>query len=234
MAKNKQQETILDREIDLQEQYGKAEDFIEKNRNLVIAIGALILLVAIAYFGFYRVYLPGQEAEANANMYKAQQYFQKDSFRLAINGDGNNDGFLDIIDSYSGMTKSANLAQYYTGISYLNMGKYDEAIEHLSNYSGSDMMTSAMATGAIGDAHMELQNVDQGIKYYKQAANSSDNKFTAPLFLWKAGMALESQGKFSEAKNMYSQIKSKYPDAGDPTNLNIDIDKYLARVEARL
>ncbi len=234
MAKNKQQDTILDREIDLQEQYGKAEDFFEKNRNLIVGLGALILLVAIAYFGFYRVYLPGQEAEANANMYAAQQYFQKDSFRLAINGDGNNDGFLDIIDSYSGMTKSANLAQYYAGVSYLNMGKYDEAIDHLSNYSGKDLMTAAMAKGAIGDAYMELQNPDQGISYYKKAANASSNQFTAPLFLWKAGMALESQGNYSEAKNMYRQIKDKYPDATKAGNLNIDIDKYLTRVEAKL
>ena len=55
-----------------------------------------------------------KENEAKAQMWMAEQYFERDSFNLALNGDGNYLGFLDIIEEY-GITKSANLANYYYG-----------------------------------------------------------------------------------------------------------------------
>ncbi len=230
MSKKKQQDTLLDKEIDLQESYSKAENFINDNKGLVLGIAALILIGLIAYFGFNNIYLAGQEKDAQASMYKAQQYFAKDSFNLALNGDGNHLGFLDVIDEYSGMTKSAKLANYYAGVSYLNMGNYEDAIKYLSNFSSDDIMVSTMAIGAMGDAYMELGQNDKGISQYKKAANNSKNEFTAPLFLMKAAMALEAEGKFKDAKGYYDRIKADFPKSTQAS----DIDKYIARVAAKI
>src|ERR1035437_6190261 len=78
----------------------RTEQYIEENqKSLMIIAGAIIAVVAI-YFAFNRFYLKPKEEKAQTQMFVAEQYFEKDSFRLALNGDGNYPGFLGIIDEY--------------------------------------------------------------------------------------------------------------------------------------
>ncbi len=227
-------QTILDQEIDLQEQYSKAETFVTNNRGVILGLVGLVGLLLAAIFFFRSVYIPGQNDEASAAMFQAEKYFAQDSFKLALNGDGTADGFLDIIDSYSGMTDAANLAQYYAGVSYLNLGQFEDALSHLGNFSSNDEVVSSMALGAMGDAHMELGNNDQGINYYKKAARNSANGYTAPMFFMKAGAALEKAGNFSDAASMYKEIVDNYSKDEYVSNGVIrNAEKYLSRAESR-
>ena len=108
----------------------KTEQYIEENqRSLTIIVSVIAVIIAI-YLGYKKFYLAPTEKEAQAEMYMAEKYFEADSFRLALEGDGSYLGFLDIIDEY-GITKSANLAHYYTGICFLRMGDFESAIEEL-------------------------------------------------------------------------------------------------------
>ena len=96
------------------------EHFIEQNqRTITIALIVIVAVVGI-FLGYKRFIVSPKEKEAQSQMFAAEQYFEKDSFNLALNGDGNYLGFLDIIDQYK-VTKSAKLARYYTGISYLKL-----------------------------------------------------------------------------------------------------------------
>lgn len=65
-----------------------------------------------------------------------KEYFisEKDSFQLALQGNGADFiGFKAIADEYSS-TKAGNLAAAYSGLSLYNLGKYDEAITYLKNF----------------------------------------------------------------------------------------------------
>lgn len=230
MSKAKKTKTFLDEEIDLQESYSKAEHFIHDNRNRILMVLGAVGLVLALVIGFNSIYLPGQEKNAQADMFVAQQYFKKDSFNLALNGDGNYPGFLKIIDDNSGMTKAVNLAYYYAGICYLNMGKFDECIKYLSKFDGDDPVIASVAYGALGDAYSELGKMDKAIDYYKKAANVSKNEFSAPLNLMKAALALETQGNYKGAKGLYEEIKKSYPESQQGR----EIEKYLARAESKL
>ena len=66
-------------------------------------------------------------------MYQAERWLEMDSFKLALNGDGNYLGFLDIAKNYK-FTKAGNLAKYSAGICYLHLGQYQDAIEYLTKY----------------------------------------------------------------------------------------------------
>ncbi|MGC9353394.1 MAG: tetratricopeptide repeat protein, partial [Mariniphaga sp.] len=125
MAKKKAQQA--DNLQELESALTKTERFIEENQKPITYVVGAIILIVIAYLGFTRFYLQPREKEAQSQMFMAENYFERDSFNLAINGDGNYLGFLDIIDDY-GMTKSANLAKYYTAISYLHLGQYEDAL----------------------------------------------------------------------------------------------------------
>jgi tetratricopeptide (TPR) repeat protein len=135
-----------------------------------------------------------------------------------------------IADEYS-MTKTGSLAHYYAGICNLRTGKFEQAIEHLQNYNGNDEMVSSIAVGAIGDCNMELNRVDEAIKFYLKAADKSSNSFTTPLYLKKAGFAYEQKSNFSEALALYERIKKEYGKSNEGREIDRDIAKVKVLIE---
>jgi tetratricopeptide (TPR) repeat protein len=207
----------------------KSEQFIEDNQKTLtyVILGALLLVAA--YLGFHKFYTEPKEELAKSEMYVAELYFQKDSFNLALNGDGNYYGFLDIIDKY-GITKSGNLSKYYAGICYLQLGNFDEAISYLKKFDSDDIMVNATAQGAIGDAYSELQKYGQAIKYYEKAANSTPNAFITPLYLNKAAQLYEEEGNYKKAIELYEKIKKDYAQSQEGRSA----DKLIARAKLAL
>ncbi len=227
MAKKKSQQD--DNLQELESALTKTEHFIEEHQKpITYAVGAIILIV-VAWMGFTKFYLQPREDEAQSQMFMAESYFEKDSFNLAINGDGNYLGFLDIIDDY-GMTKSANLAKYYTGISYLHLGQYDAALDYLKGFKTKDMLLGPVAEGARGDARLELGETDAALKHYKKAYSMNDNQLTSPVYMMKAATLLESMDELEDALSLYREIKEKYPESAEGEN----VDRYIARVENKL
>ncbi|MCB2220244.1 MAG: tetratricopeptide repeat protein [Bacteroidetes bacterium] len=207
----------------------KTEQFIESNQKIITyVIGGLIVIVLL-YFGYRKfVHLPKEKAAQEA-MYKAENYFESDSLDLALMGDGESYGFLDIIEDY-GSTDAGNLARYYAGICYLEKGEFETAIDYLKDFSSSDMIVSGMALGAIGDAYMELGEIDKATSYYIRAAENNENEMVTPTFLMKAGWAYEINKEYKDALNVYEKIKQDYPRSREAR----EIDKYIARAKAEL
>lgn len=221
----KKEETI----IDVVEVYSKTERYIEENQKSLSVIVGVIVLIIGGYFAYKKLYVEPLEIEARSQMYVAEQYFEKDSLDLAIYGDGNYLGFVDIIDEYS-VTPSGNLAHYYLGICYLKKGEYEEAIEYLNGFDSDDQIVGSVATGAIGDAYMEMGETKDAASYYLQAANNKENQFTTPIYLMKAALAYEDLDNYKKAVSIYEQIKEDYPD----TKEGREVDKYLARTLVRM
>lgn len=213
--------------IDVTEQLGKAEQFLEKNKKAIaIIVGAVVLIVG-GFFAYKKLYAQPREEQAQTEMFQAQYYLEKDSFNLALNGDSASKGFLAIIDEFSG-TDAANLAKHSAGICYLNLGKFDEALEQLDGYSNTgDLFVDAQNIGLQGDAHMEKGDVDQAIELYKKAADKSDNDFTAPIFLMKAAGALEDKKDYKGALELYERIRDNYSLSREGQ----EVEKYISRAK---
>lgn len=227
MAKKKAQQA--DNLQELESALTKTEHFIEENQKPITYVVGAIILVVVAYLGFTRFYLHPREKEAQSQMFMAETYFERDSFNLAINGDGNYLGFLDIIDDY-GMTKSANLAKYYTGISYLHLNQFEDALDYLKGFKTKDLLLGPIAEGAKGDAQLELGDTDAALKHYRKAYKMNDNELTTPVYMMKAANLLESMDELEDALVLYKEIKTKYPETTEGQN----VDKYIARVEIKL
>ena len=208
---------------------GKTEMFVEKNRNTIMVVLGVIIVVVLAIFGVKKFIVEPREAEAQTAIFRAEQLFENDDYATALNGDGNNAGFMDIINEYGG-TKTGNLARYYAGICYLNTGDFENAIKYLGEFKGKDQIVRPLATGAMGDAYLELDNAAEAAKCYEKAAKESANSFTSPMFLMKAGLAYEMVENYQKALDMYKTIKAEYPNS----NEGFSIEKYIAYVEAKL
>ena len=203
----------------------QTEHFLEENyKTLLITLGVLVALVGIGWLG--KIYLNKRNDEAQSQIYQAEKYLEMDSVKLALNGDGNYLGFLDIAKEYR-LTNSGNLARYSAGICYLHLGQYQDAIDFLNKYSKKDKVIGSLAIGATGDAYVELGDLDKGIAKYLEAADYAKNSFNTPIFLMKAAELHELNGKYADALKIYERIESEYPESTEGTS----IEKYIARVK---
>lgn len=189
------------------------EEFVKKNAGLLTGIAVAIALLIGGFFG-YRYYKNNQNEAAQEEMFQAVFYFESDSLSRALNGDGNNYGFLEIIDEYGG-TDASNLAHYYAGVIYLKQGEYEEAITHLNDFSASDLLVQAKAYSLIGDAYMELEQYGKAAEQYQKAADYKPNPFFTPQYLIKAALAQEANNNLAAAAQSYQRIIDEFPTANE-------------------
>lgn len=192
----------------LAEKLQGAETWMERNPRIAVGILAAVVLIVGGYFGF-QYYKENQEGEAQREMFQAVYYFEADSLELALNGDGNNLGFIDIIEDY-GITDAAKLANYYAGAAFLKQGKYEVARLYLEDFSSNDLLIQARAYSLIGDAYMEENNFEEAARYYDKAANYKPNKYFSPAYLMKAALAFEKNNEEEKAIAAYDKIIAEY------------------------
>ena len=212
----------------VEEALSKTELWIEEHQKTLWGILIALLVVAFAIFGINR-YRQKRNETASKQIFNAEAAFEKENYDVALNGDGNNLGFLDIISNY-GSTKTGKLANYYAGICYMKQGNYNDAIEYLKKYSNNDQILSAMALGAIGDCYMELGNNAEAANYYGKAARKNPNDFTSPMFLSKEGMTYEIMGNYGKALEAYKILKKDFP----LSNEAFEISKNIANLEEKM
>ena len=182
----------------------RTEEWVIKNQKYIFIIVILAAVLVLGSLGFNKYVQQPKESQATNDMFQSQQYFDqavngasKDSlFTLALNGADGKYGFLDIADVYSG-SKAGNLANYYAGMAYLNMKDYTNAVTYLNTFSSDDDVLGPIAKGGIGDAFVQLEQLDDAYDYYVQAAQSKTNNYTTPMYLYKAGVIGLKLGKYS-------------------------------------
>ncbi|MCK5906849.1 MAG: tetratricopeptide repeat protein [Flavobacteriales bacterium] len=212
---------------DLDVAANNSEKFVEENKNVIMGAILAIVVIIAGYMAYNDYYLAPLQKEATNELFNAKQYFEKGSYDTALKGDGQYLGLLDIADDYS-MTKSGNVANYYAGLSYLKLGKYDEAINYLEKFSSDDKMVGSVAKGAIGDAFVGLNQLEDALDFYVKAANANENDFTTPLYLMKAGNTAMELKKFGKAQDYFERIKNDYSKSAEADS----IDKFIERAIA--
>eukprot|EP01029_Cantina_marsupialis_P005458 TRINITY_DN159520_c0_g1_i2.p1 TRINITY_DN159520_c0_g1~~TRINITY_DN159520_c0_g1_i2.p1 ORF type:complete len:253 (-),score=43.88 TRINITY_DN159520_c0_g1_i2:33-725(-) len=229
MSKNKNNQVSEDNFENLEEALSKTEQYIEKNQKKLTSIAFAVILVAVAIFAYQKYYKTPLEIKAQNQMFQAQRYFEQDSFKLALNGDENYPGFLQIVDEF-GSTTAGNLSEYYAGISYLRIGEFQKAIDHLGKFSSDDFLLSTEAIAATGDAYMELGEIKKAASNYMDASSFNANDFTTPIYLQKAGIAYEMVGDFNSAIAAYEKIEKDFAKSAEAR----DVEKYITRAKAML
>jgi tetratricopeptide (TPR) repeat protein len=229
MAKSKKNVPEKDNFKSVESALSRAENFIETNQKaFMYGLGGVLVLVLLV-IGYFKLIREPRIQEAWSEAYKAEFYFERDSFNLALNGDWAYPGFLEIIDNY-GRTPMGNAAKYYAGVCYMRLGDFEAAIDMLEDFKSKDPMVGAMSICLIGDANMELGNMDEALEFYLKAAEKADNEFLSPIFLMKAGRTCELLGDNKQALELYQRIDKEYYE----TPQQQEIEKYIKRVEMKL
>src|SRR5258708_39385614 len=110
MAKKEEGKELLENPELIKEKLEGIEHWAERNPKIIIGIVSVLVLIVGGYFG-WKYYIDCREAEAQKEMFQAVHYFESDSLNLALNGDGNHLGFLQVFDEH-GMTPARNLVKF--------------------------------------------------------------------------------------------------------------------------
>jgi len=225
MAKKVTEKKVTNAEKEVGEFVSRSEKFIENNKkNISYGIIGVALIIG-AFMAYNQLYKIPHSHNAAVALFKGEQYLQRDSFNLALNGNGvDYDGFEYIIRKYGG-TKSGNLARAYAGICYYKTGDLEMAIKTLKSFKSKDDMISPAIVGLIGDCYVESGDVVQGISFFEKAALKANNDLLSPIYLKKAGIAYESLQQYDNAVKAYTTIKEKHAASMEA----MDIDKYIVR-----
>lgn len=217
----------------LDETANRTEEWVAKNQKIILGVVVAIAVVTLGYFAYNRFMVEPKEQQAANDIYQAQTYFndalaatettQDSLFTLALNGGEGKLGFVGIAEQYSG-TQSGNLANYYAGMSYLQMGDFQKAESFLLKFKSDDIILNATALGALGDIYSELNKVDDAIASYKKAVDANDNDYTAPRFLLKAAQLAMLNNKKEEANKLFTQLKEKYETSREAMNVDTYIE----------
>lgn len=214
----------------LDETASKTEDFVQKNQKVILGILGAVAIVTIGYLMYQKFIAGPKEQDAADDLFVTQQNFQKavdatvqksqDSlYALVLKGADGKQGAVEIASQYSG-TDAGNIANYYAGIAYLNTGKYDQAIESLEKFSAKDEMMGPIATGAIGDAYAQKNDLKKALDYYVKAANAKSNELTTPRYLLKAGQTAFSLGNKADALKYFTEIKEKFENTQEAATID--------------
>lgn len=210
---------------EVEEALTKTERFLEGNLKTITYVVVGLIVVVLGYLAVQKFIVGPKNEESKDEIFAAQNYFNKDSFNLALNGDGSSLGFLDIIDEY-GSTEVGELSCYYAGLSYLHMGEYENAVKYLNKFSTDDILLEPLKNSALGDAYVELGEYKKAVSAYKEALSAEENSLTTPLANYKLGLVYEELKDYAQALKCYNIVKDKYPSSNEAMN----IDKAIARV----
>lgn len=204
----------------------KAQDFWTRYQKQITVVLAVIVLVIGGWFGYKNFIQKPKATKAYDVMFKAEEYYRRDSLQKALNGDGINWGFVRVIKEYGG-TDAGNLARFYAGDSYLRSGDFNNAVKYLEDFSSSSKQLQARAYKLLGDAYSELGKNDDAISNYRKAANHfTEDTHNSAEYLFFAAALSEKSGKNNEAIALYKEIKDRFPG----TVAANESGKYLAKL----
>ena len=197
------------------EAVSKTEQFFQENGKKVIIAVVAVVLVAVAGYLYKSVIVDGNAEKASELIIDAQDRFgvENPDFALALNGDENGAGFLDVVEQY-GSTPAGNLAKHYAGICYLRIGDLENAEKYLAMYDAVDELpgevVNAQNWGLRGDIAVENGDYQTAVAHYKKAVAASKNIYTAPLYLYKQVLAYVALGDKAGAQQCLDALQADY------------------------
>lgn len=194
----------------------KTELFFENNGRKISYIFLTLLILGGLIYGYRALVSQPRVEKAAELLAEAQARFNVETpdYELALNGDANGLGFLDVVDQF-GSTPSGNLAKHYAGLCYVKLGDWENAAAYLAKFKPVKGLTgvviNAQNYGLQGDVAVAQGDYAKAVALFEKAAAAADNNLTTPLYLRKAGQAEQAAGNNAKAAAYYERIVNEYP-----------------------
>ena len=190
----------------------------KKVRLTTYIVGGIIVIV-LGYFAYMQFMWTPENEKSKDSYWEGLNYaIAPDSTEAAI------DELSVAVKKYDGKI-GGEVAQFAYARQLMENGEFKNALKELDGVDVSDTYVNIMTIGLKADCHSELEDYEKAANLYLEAADMSDNEFTTPIYLFKAGLCAESINNFEKATECYTRIKEDYLSFASQKQ----IDKYIAR-----
>ena len=124
------------RQENISEKVSVANRFMDENKKIIYGVVIAVLVIGLGILAYNQWVAKPKQAEAMEQMFPAENSFAAGEFEIALNGDGNNLGFKDIISEYG--SHAGRAVYFYAGVCELQLGNWEDAISYLKKYNGKD------------------------------------------------------------------------------------------------
>lgn len=197
-------------EADVEEKLASLKDTFEEKQKAILMYGgaALLIVIAIAGFLIYRATVNAQALKLERegyqtfyNEYSQQQLSPTDRYQKA----------LDLFQQ-AYKKKASPRVLLYIADSYYELGRYDNAIATLNDFTGK----YAANRDLIPLAYKEMADIQLRKGNKEEALKALDKLYAAPGSIYKdyalieEARILESEGKQAEAVAKYRELTEKF------------------------
>ncbi|MCH5247485.1 MAG: hypothetical protein J1E99_04935 [Muribaculaceae bacterium] len=198
---------------------------VQNNQNIIFIVTGIVAVIVIAILVYIYAFREPSIKAGN------EQIGQAD-YELAL---GNDSTALSIYKSVADNHgyDAGNRAALQAAILLYQNGEYQQALDYLGKYAAKDNFIGPAAYSLAGDCYVNLDQLNDAEKAFKDAIRESDeNPAYTPFFMLKLARVYRALGKYKDEAHVYETIEKDYPLYGQ--NYNIDIQKYLerARIQA--
>ncbi len=116
--------------------------------------------------------------------------------------------YISLIQRDSWQARYSPETRYYIGENFRLMGRFNDAILYLNSIK--DLPMKYNASISLGLIALEKNDIEQAIKYFKDASNSSNRQLKRRA-LFHLAEAYEKLGRYSESISVLLEIRNKYP-----------------------
>lgn len=228
MAKNNKKEEFATEQFvqKLDKTAFNVEAFVEDHAKLIGYIVGGILVAVLGYFAYVKLVVDPKSEIAFKEMAQAERLFDQDSINIALNGaPGSFQGLQQIVDEY-GNTDAGNLAKFKAGVAYYKLGDFASAVKLLEEFKTDDNLMMAQKFGMLGNALVQSNKIDEGLKFFVQAAEATELETMQTMYYTKAGQIAMELGKNQEALSYFQKITEKFPNAN-----NGEAEKFVERLK---
>ncbi len=189
------------------------------------AIGVIVIIAVILGFS----YIQGErDNQAQELLGAIVLEYERGDHRVALDGNGETLGLLDIIDRYGG-TPAGNTARFYAGNAHFELEEYDEALEQFEQFNANNDFIGASATAGRAAVHELQEDFSRAASLFERAADMDDNSLRSPHYMHSAARAYVAAGEFASAEEVILEAQERYPE----TTLADEFDFMLGFARAR-
>jgi len=200
-----------DTEAEVQERLSGLKDTFKERQTTVLQIFAGIIIIVIAVVGFL-VYSSTAQKKARFLEYEGYKTYYSGQQGQSVNKEEQYQKALDMFKkAYD--AKSSPSSLFYIAACYYELGKYDDALRTLKEFTQKY---------AEDDRFIPLAYQKMALTYIKKGDLNEAKKTLDALYslkgdifkdfaLMESGRILEKEGKAEEAKKKYEELAKKFP-----------------------
>jgi tetratricopeptide (TPR) repeat protein len=206
--------------------YVKATTFFDENKQRInIILGVSIAIIAVAFF--YMKNRTADNEKAATEVAKVYSLYDNAQYQVAIDGvkERNIGGLKLIVDEY-GSTHAGNVAKFYLGNAYFNLGKFSDALKQYEDFSPDGQLLVVSRYSALGACYEALGDHKEAASNYEKASTKYANDLNAAENLNNAARNYADSGQKELALELYKKLKKSYP----TTPFGREADRYIAQL----